>query len=55
MNLVTCYTARIQLPKKIFTSLESLSLRELTVQISLAFKLYRMLKNNAVSGVPSVK
>ena len=43
------------MPKEIFISLESLSLRELTVQISLAFQLYRMLKNDAVSGVPSVK
>ena len=55
MNLVTCYPARIQLPKEIFISLKSSSLRELTVQISLAFQLYRMLKNDAVSGVPSVK
>ena len=55
MNLMTCHAARIQLPKEIFISLESLSLRELTMQILLAFELYRMLKNDAVSGVPSVK
>ena len=55
MNLVTCHAARIQLPKEIFTSLESCSLRELRMQILLAFELYRILKNDAVSGVPSVK
>ena len=55
MNLMTCHAARIPLPKEIFISLESLSLRELTMQISLAFELYRMLKNDAVSGVPLVK
>ena len=52
---MTCHAARIPLPKEIFISLESLSLRELTMQISLAFELYRMLKNDAVSGVPLVK
>ena len=55
MNLMTCHVARIHLPKEIFISLESLSLRKLTVQILLDFELYRMLKNDAVSGVPSVK
>ena len=55
MNLINCHAARIHLPKEIFISLESLSLRELTVQILLDLELYRMLKNDAVSGVPSVK
>ena len=55
MNLINCQAARINFPKEIFISLESLSLRELTVQILLDLKLYRMLKNDAVSGVPSVK
>ena len=55
MNLINCHVARINFPKEIFISLESLSLRELTVQILLDLELYRMLKNDAVSGVPSVK
>ena len=55
MNLINCHAARIHLPKEIFISIESLSLRELTVQILLDLELYRMLKNDAVSGVPSVK
>ena len=55
MNLINCHAARTHFPKEIFTSLESLSLRELTVQILLDLELYRMLKNDAVSGVPSVK
>ena len=55
MNLINCHAARTYLPKEIFISIESLSLRELTVQILLDLELYRMLKNDAVSGVPSVK
>ena len=51
MNLMNCHAARMHFPKGIFTSLESLSLRELTVQILLDLELYRMLKNDAVSGV----
>ena len=48
MNLINCHAARIHLPKEIFISLESLSLRELTVQILLDLELNRMLKNDAV-------
>ena len=55
MNLINCHAARIHLPKEIFISLESLSLRELSVQILLALELYLMLKNDAVSEVPSAK
>ena len=55
INLMTYHAARIHLPKEIFISFERLSLRELTVQILLDFEIYRMLKNDAVSGVPSVK
>ena len=55
MNLINCYAVRTHFPKEMFISLESLSLRELTVQILLDLELYRMLKNDAVSGVPSVK
>ena len=55
MNLINCHAARIHLPKEIFISLESLSLRELPVQILLALELYLMLKNDAVSEVPSAK
>ena len=55
MNLINCHAARIHLPNEIFISIENLSLRELTVQILLDLELYRMLKNDAVSGVPSVK
>ena len=55
MNLINCHAASIHFPKEIFISLESLSRRELTVQILLHLELYRMLKNDAVSGVPSVK
>ena len=42
MNLINCHAARIHLPKEIFISIESLSLRELTVQILLDLELYRM-------------
>ena len=55
MNLMTSHAARIHLPQHFFISLESLSLRELTVRILLDLELYRMLKNDTVSGVPSVK
>ena len=50
MNLINCHAARIHLP----ISLQSSSLIELTVQILLDLELYRMLKNNVGSGVPSV-
>ena len=36
-------------------SCESLSLRELTVQVLLDLELYRTVKNDAVSGLPSVR
>ena len=55
MNLIDCHAARIHIPKEIFISLKSLSLRELTVQILLDLELYGMLRNDAVSGVLSVK
>ena len=45
----------INLPKEILTSFESLLLTELTVQILSDLELYRILKNDAHSGVPSVK
>ena len=55
MNLMNCHAARIHLPKEIFMSLESLLPRELTVQILSDLELYRILKNDADSGVRSVK
>ena len=54
-NAMTCDTARINLPKEILMSSESLLLTELTVQILSDLELYRILKNDADSGVPSVK
>ena len=50
-NLMTCHAA----PKEILMSCESLLLTELTVQILSDLELYRILKNDADSGVPSVK
>ena len=47
MILMNCHAAHIHLPKEMFVSL-----RELTVQILLDLELYRILKNDAVSGVP---
>ena len=55
MNLVNCHAACIYLPREILISFESLSLRELTVQVLLDLELYRLLKNDAVSGLPSVR
>ena len=55
MNLMNCHAACIYLPREIFISCESLSLRELTVQVLLDLKLYRIVKNDAVSGLPSVR
>ena len=54
-NLMTCHAARITLPKEILMSFESLLLTELTVQILSDLELYRILKNDADSWVPSVK
>ena len=42
-------------PKEILMSFESLLLTELTVQILSDLELYRILKNDADSGLPSVK
>ena len=55
MNLMNCHAACIYLPKEILISCESLSLRELTMQVLLDLQLYRILKNDAISGLPSVK
>ena len=54
-NLVNCHATCIYLPREILISFERLSLRELTVQVLLYLELYRMLKNDAVSGLPSVR
>ena len=70
MNLMNCHAARIYFPRgglvvgismrsfphrEILISRESLSLRELKMQVLLYLELYRILKNDAVSGVPSVR
>ena len=55
MNLVNCHAACLFLPREILISCESLSLRELTVQVLLDLELYRIVKNDAVSGLPSVR
>ena len=55
MNLMNCHTARIYFLRKILISCESLSLRELSMQVLLYLELYRILKNDAVPGVPSVR
>ena len=55
MNLMNCHAACIYLPKEILILCESLSLRELTMQVLLDLELYRILKNDAISGLPSVK
>ena len=52
---MTCQAARLNLPKEILMSFESLLLTELIVQILSDLELYRILKNDADSGVPSVK
>ena len=54
-NLMTCHATHINLPKEILMSFESLLLTELTVQRLSDLELYRILKNDADSGVPSVK
>ena len=54
MILMNCHAACIYLPREIFIPCETLSLRELTMQVLLDLELYRILKNDAVSGLPSV-
>ena len=51
MNCAAC----IYLPREILIPCETLSLRELTMQVLLDLELYRILKNDAVSGLPSVR
>ena len=48
------HTACIYLPKEIFGSFESLSLRELSLQILLDLELDHMTKNDAVLRDPLV-
>ena len=55
MILMNCHVACIYLPREIFIPCETLSLRELTMQVLLDLELYRILKNDAVSGLPSVR
>ena len=55
MILMNCHAACIYLPREIFIPCETLSLRELTMQVLLDLELYRILKNDAVSGLPSVR
>ena len=55
MILMNCHVACIHLPREIFIPCETLSLRELTMQVLLDLELYRILKNDAVSGLPSVR
>ena len=55
MILMNCHAACIYLPREIFIPCEILSLRELTMQVLLDLELYRILKNDAVSGLPSVR
>ena len=54
-NLMNCHAAIIYLPREIFIPCETLSLRELTMQVLLDLELYRILKNDGVSGLPSVR
>jgi len=54
MILMNCHAACIYLPREIFIPRETLSLRELMMQVLLDLELYRMLKSGAVSGLPSV-
>ena len=55
MILMNCHAACIYLPRESFIPREILSLRELMMQVLLDLELYRILKNDAVSGLPSVK
>ena len=55
MILMNCHAACIYLPREIFIPCETLSLRELKIKVLLDLELYRILKNDAVSGLPSVR
>ena len=55
MILMNCHAACIYLPRETFIPCETLSLRELTMHVLLNLELYRMLKDDAVSGLPSVR
>ena len=55
MILMNCHAVCIYLPREIFIPCETLSLRELTMQLLLDLELYRILKDDAVSGLPSVR
>ena len=55
MILMNCHAACIYLPREIFIPCETLSLRELTMQVLLDLEPYRIPKNDAVSGLPSVR
>ena len=55
MILMNCHAACIYLPREIFIPCETLSLRELTMQVLLDLELYRILKDDAVSGLSSVR
>ena len=55
MILMNCYAACKYFPREIFIPCETLSLRELTMQVLLDLELYRILKNDAISGLPSVR
>ena len=55
MILMDCQAACIYLARELFIPCETLSLRELAMQVLLDLELYRILKNDAVSGLPSVK
>ena len=55
MILMNCHAACIYLPREIFIPCETLSLRELTMQVLLDLELHRILKDDAVSGLPSVR
>ena len=53
--LMNCHAACIYLPREIFIPCETLSLRELTMQVLLDLELYRILKDDAVSELSSVR
>ena len=55
MNLMNCHAECMYLPKGILISCESLSFRELGMQVLLDLELYRILKNDAISGLSSVR
>ena len=56
MNLMNCcHAACIYFPREILISCESLSLRELTVHVLLDLELHRIVKNDAVSELLSVR